>query len=169
MTEIDCETERERSQLAARTTDRLNTYTYLYLYVQRETGHTSHTYYTDLSIICDHPSLTLTHPALTLLLLLCYSLLTHSSVSVRDGCTHYSILSYSSKYPKRYPQGHPPVHQGHSSITFHNSFLILLTRTAGTRPFECFVSCVEIHLDLRPRYGKSQCLLEFREPQRQST
>jgi len=35
---------------------------------------------------------------------------------VQDRCTYYSILPYSIKYPKRYPQGqeYPPVHQGHS-------------------------------------------------------
>jgi len=32
-----------------------------------------------------------------------------------------------------------------------SSFLILLTRTAETCPFECFVFCIGIHLELRPR------------------
>ena len=79
------------------------------------------------------------------------SIYRYVSGRVQDRCTHYSILPSSSKYPKRYPQGYPPVHEGHSLITFHNSFLILLTRTVGIRLFGCFVSCVEIHLELRPR------------------
>jgi len=68
-----------------------------------------------------------------------------------DLLTIYPRLPSSSEYPKRYPQEYPPVHQGHSSITFHNSFLILLTHTAENCPFECFVFCVEIHLERRPR------------------
>ena len=71
--------------------------------------------------------------------------------AVQERCTHHSVLPFSSKYSKRYPQGSPPVHTDHSSITLHTRRVTPLPHSAETRPSDCFLFCAWTHLEITSR------------------